>query len=262
MLEAGGFQLDRVETSAEGDAASLAARAASEGYDACIVAGGDGTVAPAARALVGSDTVLGILPFGSFMNVARGLGIPLEPLEAGRVIARRAIRGLDVGDANGHLFFETAGIGLDAELFGAARDAERRSWPHAWRRMRRWVTRETHVLRVVVDGVAHEHRAMQLLVLNSPYYAWAIRLLPRATMTDGLLDIAVFPRMGRVALLRSLYHVWRMRGRGVVPVHYQGGEIRIEAAAPLAVHADGAIAGSVPIDIRCRASALRVFADG
>lgn len=259
-LTSAGFVCDVHEMRADGPgAAELASRAAAERYDACVVAGGDGTVAAAGRALIGTATVLGILPFGSFMNIAHGLGIPLDPHEAAAVIARRVARGLDVGEANGHLFFEAAGVGLDAELFGAARNAERRSWRHALRRVRRWATAGTHLIHVTVDGTTYEHRAMQVLVLNSPYYAWAVHLLPTASLTDGMLDVAVFPRMGRVALLRSFVSVWRMRGRGVIPLHYRGRKIRIESAAHLAVHADGEAAGRLPIDIRCRPSALSVY---
>src|SRR6202171_4994491 len=86
----------------------LARRAIAERYDACIVAGGDGTVAPAAAALIDTDVTLGILPFGSFMNIAHGLGIPLVPIDAAAVIARRTVHRADVGDVHGSLFWETA----------------------------------------------------------------------------------------------------------------------------------------------------------
>jgi len=43
-----------------------------------VVAGGDGTVGPVAEVLARSDRALGILPMGSWNNIARGLGLPLE----------------------------------------------------------------------------------------------------------------------------------------------------------------------------------------
>src|SRR3981081_381046 len=77
ILRSAGFVLDRVETGAESPtSADLARRAIEQGYEVCIVAGGDGTVAPAAAALLDSTVVLGILPFGSVMNIANGLGLP------------------------------------------------------------------------------------------------------------------------------------------------------------------------------------------
>ncbi len=135
ILERAGFVLDRVETGAESpNAADLGRRAIEQGYAACIVAGGDGTVALAAATLLDGPVVLGILPFGSVMNIAHGLGLPLEPVEAAEVIARRHVERADAAEVNGKIFFETAGIGLDAEMFGATRHAERGDWRRALRR--------------------------------------------------------------------------------------------------------------------------------
>jgi len=260
ILESGGFTVEAIETAQpRPTAADLARRAAAEGYGACIVAGGDGTVAAAGAELLDTPVVLGILPFGSFMNIARGLELPLRPVDAAAVIARRRIRRVDVGEVGGKLFFETAGIGLDAELFGAARHAERGSWRRALRRVMRWATRTTHRVRIDVDGASHRHRAMQVLVLNCPYYAWGIPLLPRASMEDGRLDVAVFPRMGRGALLASLFTVWRGRPLPGRPVFYQGTDITISSDEPIAVHADGALAGGLPARLRCRKGALAVY---
>lgn len=260
ILRQAGFTLEHVETDPDHGSADAARRAIAERFDACIVAGGDGTVAPAAAELVGTDVILGILPFGSFMNIAHGLGLPLAPTDAATVIARRSARTADVGEVHGRLFFETAGVGLDAELFSAARHAERGAWRRALRRVRRWITHGTHDVRITVDGRTHRHSAMQVLVLNSPYYAWALPLLPEASMSDGLLDVAVFPRLGRLALLRSLFAVVRMRPMPERPVIYHASVIAVSADAPLAVHADGVNAGRLPADFRCRRGALRVFA--
>lgn len=261
ILRAAGITVDPVETGPEGpSAADLARRAVACEYDACIVAGGDGTVAPAATALLDTKVTLGILPLGSFMNIAHGLGIPFDVGRAAELIARGRVHQADVGDVHGRPFFETAGVGLDAELFAAARHAERRSWKRLGRRVVRWLTHETHDVVVTVDGEAHGHRVMQILVLNSPYYAWALPVMPQASMEDGLLDVAVFPRMGRLALLRSLVAIWRMRPLPARPVRYHGECIEVTSDEPLSVHADGKVAGALPATFRCRRGALRVFA--
>ena len=70
---------------AEGDdPRALAADAAEQGRDV-VVAGGDGTVRPAATALSDTDATLGIVPLGSWNNIARGCGIPQDPA-AGRAM--------------------------------------------------------------------------------------------------------------------------------------------------------------------------------
>jgi diacylglycerol kinase (ATP) len=260
VLKDGGVTFATVETGADGPTAEdLAQRAVAERYDACIVAGGDGTVQPVARVLAGTDVVLGILPFGTHMNVAHGLDIPLEPIEAARVIARGNVHRADGGVVHGRLFFEIAGVGLDAELFGAARNAERGRWRKALGRVWRYATHGTHRVTITVDGATHAHAVMQILVLNSPYYGWSLPLLPDASMEDGLLDVAVFPRMGRLALIGVLVALARGVALPQRPVRYRGARIAMTSAAKLTVHADGKIVGPLPAEFVCQPGILRVF---
>ena len=79
-------------------------------------------------------------------------------------------------------------------------------------------------------------------------------------MTDGLLDVAVFPRTGRWALLRSFVTVWRGGTLPTRPVVYRGTRIKIASDDPVAVHADGAFAGGLPAEFVCRKGALSTFA--
>jgi YegS/Rv2252/BmrU family lipid kinase len=261
ILRDAGFELDVVTTGAASpSSADLARRAIDQGFPVCIVAGGDGTVAPAAAALLDTPVVLGILPFGSVMNIAHGLGIPLEPVKAAEVITRRRLQHADAAEVNGKVFFETAGIGLDAEMFGAARHAERGNWRRALRRAVRWATHRSYRVAITIEGREDRQRALQVFVMNSPYYGWSLELLPRVSMTDGLLDVAVFPRIGRFALMASLFAVWRGGQLPVRTVVYRGAHITIASDEPVAVHADGILAGGLPAEFVCRKAALSVFA--
>jgi len=261
LLTAAGFEIDRRETGADGPtSADLARAAVAEGFPVVIVAGGDGTVAPAATALLETKVTLGILPFGSYMNIANGLGIPLKPIDAARVIAERKVKRCDVGEVAGKVFFETCGIGLDADAFGAARLAERGRWGRAFRRVWRWATASPHGVEIAIDGRTERHRVLQILIVNSPYYGWALPIVPNADMTDGLLDVAIFPRKGRLDLLRWIAEIWRTGRPGRPPRLSRGKVIEIASTEGLPVHADGQIAGRLPVTVRCCEGALRVFA--
>jgi diacylglycerol kinase (ATP) len=260
LLAEAGFDIETRETGAERPTAGeLARRGRAEGFRSIFVAGGDGTVALAAAKLLDCDATLGILPFGSFMNITNGLGIPLKPIDAARVIAARKVKKCDVGEVDGKVFFETAGIGLDADAFGAARLFERQRWGAALRRMRRWATTSPTRVELSIDGEKSHHEVLQVLVVNSPFYAWAFPIVPKASMTDGVLEIAIFPRAGRRRLIRSMIEIW-LRGRpGKAPLIKRGKVIEIASAEKLPVHADGQIAGRLPITVRCRVGALRVY---
>jgi len=260
LLRGADFALDRAETGERSPtSADLARRAVTQGYAACIVAGGDGTVAPAAATLLDTRVILGILPFGTVMNIANGLGLPLEPVKAAEVIARRRVHHADAGEVHGKIFFETAGVGLDAEMFGAARHAERGDWRRALRRAWRWAIHGSYRVAIDADGREERQRVLQVLVMNSPYYGWSLELVPGVSMTDGLLDVAVFPRMGRWTLVRGFITVWRGGKLPQRPIVYRGAEIAISSDDPVAVHADGAFAGGLPAKFRCRKGAVAIF---
>ena len=259
VLDAAGIAVEIAQSAPDAsDLAAIARRAVTERFDAVIAAGGDHTVQLIAREILDTDVVLGILPFGSFMNIAKGLRIPLDPAEAAGVIARGHVRRADAGEVNGQIFFESAGIGLDAEVFGAARAAERGRWRGAWRRAVRWATQGTHTIRIEGATRRFQYRALQAIVLNSPFYTWSFPMVG-GDMHDGLLEIAIFPRMDRLALLRSLISLATSGRHETAPIVLREATARISADEPLPIQADTHLAGTLPATFRCRAGAFAVY---
>lgn len=260
-LAAAGFEVELSECALPHPTAEeLVGRAIAAGMKAVIAAGGDATVQAAARSIMKTDVVLGILPFGRSNNIARGLGIPVDPPGAARVIAARHVRKMDVGEVSGQLFFETAGVGVDAEAFGAARAAERGRWRGAIRRTWRALRQGSHRLRIVGPKGERRIRAKQALVLNSPFYAWALPVVPDASMHDGLLDLAVFPRHGLAGLMKTLLAMTVTSEPSERPVVIRDREFTIDARVPLTVHADGRVVGKLPATFRCLPGAVSVYA--
>ena len=162
------FAYDIVVPGSPAEAAAAARDASSAGYDMVVAAGGDGTLSLIAGQLVGAHLMLGILPLGSAMNVARSLGIPRDLAAAARLLVAGTPRRIDIGSVNGVYFLETAMIGLTAELFevGFALDDKQprrlmSALAQAWRR-------QPVELRLTVDGRALNVRAMALTVANTP----------------------------------------------------------------------------------------------
>lgn len=97
----------------EGSDYAVRCRAIAErGDELLIVGGGDGTVSAAASALIGTETLLGILPLGTLNHFARDLAIPTALDEAAKLIASRTVRHVDVGEMNGRIFINNSAIGL------------------------------------------------------------------------------------------------------------------------------------------------------
>src|SRR4051794_32862560 len=101
-----------VELVSGGDCAVRCRAIAERGDELLVVGGGDGTISAAASALVGTETLLGILPLGTLNHFARDLGIPTNVEDAVKLTASRPERRVDVAEMNGRLFVNNSAIGL------------------------------------------------------------------------------------------------------------------------------------------------------
>jgi diacylglycerol kinase (ATP) len=90
-----------------------------KGWDLVIVAGGDGTVARAARQLKDRTIPVAILPVGTANNIACSLGIVGEPTVLLSQLPFAPIKSLNVGLAKGpwgkRIFLQAVGLGPIAE---------------------------------------------------------------------------------------------------------------------------------------------------
>jgi diacylglycerol kinase (ATP) len=187
-------RLDLRITEYRGHARELAAEAARQGEEIVIACGGDGTINEVAWGLLGSETILGVLPAGSGNGLARTLGIPRSPIEALSTLSGCVTRRMDVGLANGKPFLNVAGAGFDAAV-GLAFDE------HGRRGGRRGLTTYFRVgLRVALGYRGHdvsletgdarwERTALLVAFANGRQYGGGAVIAPRALLDDGQLDV-------------------------------------------------------------------------
>jgi diacylglycerol kinase (ATP) len=253
--------IDVVETGPEHPTATeLGERAVAEHYEVAIVAGGDGTVGGVARALVGTAVTLGILPFGTFMNIARALEIPRDDRHAAaELIAGPTVREIDVGEVGGRVFFEAAGIGLDADAFNATHAIQRGQAGLALAALGAFLRRRSARVRFEIDGRARTHHVLQVVVSNGPWYGWGFEVAPGADLEDGQLDLVLFGD-SKLSVLRELVAAAADRDRPARGRRYKGRRITLSATRELTVHADGVVVGTLPQTFTVRPKALRVFA--
>ncbi|HOW18284.1 MAG TPA: diacylglycerol kinase family lipid kinase, partial [Phycisphaerae bacterium] len=74
--------------------------------------------------------------------------------------------------------------------------------------------------------------------------------LPTADPSDGLLDVCVYPCSGRGRLLvHSCYTAIRRHVERPDVIYRRAARVRIESPAPLALEADGDLAGTLPAEL-------------
>jgi diacylglycerol kinase family enzyme len=101
-------------------------RAVSDGAERVVVAGGDGTIAKAAAALVGKETALAVVPGGTLNHFAKDHGIPKDPVKAAELCANGVTTTTDVATVNGRVFLNTSSVGAYVVFVRARERLERR----------------------------------------------------------------------------------------------------------------------------------------
>src|SRR5438477_12320291 len=86
------------------------------GIEAVIAAGGDGTVVQTLPLAIERGVPLGIVPLGTFNDLAHTLDLPMEIAAACEVMRSGRARTIDLGRVNGVYYVNEASIGLSARI--------------------------------------------------------------------------------------------------------------------------------------------------
>jgi diacylglycerol kinase (ATP) len=238
MREAG------AEVSAAGcDAADLEALAAS-GPDRLAVAGGDGTIGPAAAVAGRIGVPLAVIPTGTANDFAREHGLPGDPLEAARLAASGGrVEPMELGRlADGQPFVNVASAGLASV---AARGAEPfKPWlgqlAYAAGALRAALAEHPVPATVRVDGATvFEGGCWQVIVAVTGAFGGGSGV-EEADPSDGRLDVVVIPAGSRLALARR---AWGLRSQTIarqadVP-HHSGTVVEVDLPAGTELNVDG-----------------------
>ena len=186
------FDYELAVTQYAGHASEIASKAKDDGVDIVVAVGGDGTVNEVARAIVHSQTALGIIPCGSGNGLARHLLLPMNVKKAIEVLNVCEVRDLDYGIINGFPFFCTCGMGFDAFVSQKFAEAGKRgpiTYVENVLREGLKYKPETYVLQDE-NGVI-KHKAFLISCANASQYGNNAYIAPQASMSDGLMDVII-----------------------------------------------------------------------
>jgi diacylglycerol kinase (ATP) len=253
-------------TERAGHAHELALDAATSGADLVIAWGGDGTINEVGRALVQLEdadapaTAMGIIPGGSGNGLAREFGIPFDPAQAIERALRTEARRIDAGELGDRLFFNVAGIGLDAHVAAlvSTRVHHRGLLPYLTASAGDLLRYQPIDYTIDVDGQTIQTSALVLALANSQQWGFGARIAPAADLEDGLLDFVVVQHrgfIGNMMRVPSLFLRRIHRQRGVETHRIR--EVTIRSREAMLFHVDGeAVQGSDTLNARVRPGAL------
>ncbi len=226
-----------------GDAKQMAREAVERQVKVVVAIGGDGTINEIIQELAGSETALGVLPSGTVNVWAREVGIPLENEGAREVLVHGQTRRIDLGQINERYFLLMVGIGIDGEIIHAV-EKKSLKWLGvlAYLLMASWLGFGYKGFRsfIQMGGRVIRINSLQIVIGNTQLYGGAMKYTWLAKCDDGLLDICVIRRRGRLDRLLVLIDLLLHRQKRNPWIRYETGkEIKIRTRQAVAIQIDG-----------------------
>lgn len=284
LLRADGCTVEMQETLSAYSAGDQAREAVANGFDTIFACGGDGTLFQILQGVAGSETALGVIPFGTGNVVAQNLRLPRDPVAALRAQRNgnsRAVR-IPLGevrcgtmrDAEGRgeqrwYFTIASGLGMHAALMDLGPNGTgKRVWGRAayyadgLKLLAERAVEPFDAEITRVDGKTRRLRACELLAVR---VAEINRWQPGGDMCALRLRMAAVPLTGRLGLAHAMFHALFTGksadgngGGGGMPYPYYEDAAQIvcrpvaghKYAAPLLVEADGEVVGVGPATFR------------
>lgn len=243
ILAAHGIEAVVRPTTQAGDAHAFARDAVERGCDLVIAWGGDGTINEAASALVHTKVPLAIVPAGSGNGLASDLLIPFDARAALTIAASGRTTVIDAGRVDDHLFFNIAGIGIDAVIaarFNARGMRQRGLVAYLKLSSAELLRYRCLEYKLVIDDERVEHHALLIAFANGRQYGNRLLIAPGARLDDGLLEVVIVERLSLLSIawrLPSLFRGTLKTGNGVTMRAAK--RLRVQAQDAIPFHVDG-----------------------
>lgn len=224
-----------------GHAIELTAEAVKDGVDIVVACGGDGSVNEVASQLIGTETVLGVLPCGSGNGFAMHLGQGRDVAKAIQNLNNGKVITVDSCRMNDRPFVNLAGIGFDASVARRlTRNKVRGMLGYVLGTLKEIFNFKMQQLDIQVDGRKFQRSCLLVEVANAPIYGYGFSIVPHAKFNDGKLEVLIARKAPK---WRYLLESWRFLNRSFhrssLVECYSGKEVVITPENSTAVHVDG-----------------------
>jgi diacylglycerol kinase (ATP) len=250
-------------TERPGHARELAVAAIARGISTIVAWGGDGTMNEIGSAIAFTDTALALVPSGSGNGLARELRIPFDAAAALDLVFTGRERTIDAGEIDERLFFNIAGVGLDARVAHrfAINGLEKRGFSRYLAiTIRELASYQPDPLAITTAVSTIQTSSLLVAIANGRQYGNGAVVAPQARLDDGLLDLVIVAgrSLARACLELPFVFMGKIDRLAGVTIQ-QTDSLQIASPYPLVYHVDGEpIAGTLTISAKARPRALRM----
>jgi YegS/Rv2252/BmrU family lipid kinase len=176
-----------------------------------IIAGGDGTVNGVVDAFKDVNVQFGILPLGSGNGLAFTAGIPRNINSALQIIFNGKSELTDAFTINNHFACMLCGLGFDAQVaHDFAADPNRGLITYIKQSIKNFFSATTYAFKIEIANEEFETEAFFISIANSNQFGNNVTIAPKASITDGLLDIVIVTKQNKLSVV--LQTLWQVGG--------------------------------------------------
>jgi diacylglycerol kinase (ATP) len=260
----------------EAEFRAAAIEGAQKGYATLVALGGDGAFHHLVNSCFGCHVNFGLIPAGNGNDIAMGLGLPRDPIEAAHTLLSGRPAQIDVvrvrlqrdgglgvsAEPEQKIFVGVGGVGLDAEAAQLANTRFRR-WPGAARYILGAFSARRHSrgleVSAEIDGENWQGKVMFAALANGPRYGAGIQIAADARMNDGYLNAAFVGEVPLSKLIEAIPIVMQGNLRWPEVKRFRGGAVKIQTNQGALIHGDGEILGYAPAEFAIISGAIRVI---
>ena len=233
--------------------------------EAIVVTGGDGSIARVIPEAIALGIPIGVIPCGTFNELARTLEIPFDVAAACAAIVRGETRAIDVARVNGVYYVNEASIGASSRITWLQRSEEKQRL--GWGAILASILLGLRYIRpfhatIECGDRIETMRTIQITVANSNRFGGIIDVHD-AAIDDGLLDCYAIEAGGIFPIVSMVAAVIRHGAAGLRGLRtYRGTTIRLEAPHTHRIAADGEPAGTTPATFEVLPKAIKFLCRG
>jgi diacylglycerol kinase (ATP) len=191
-------------TEYEGHATELAADAAARGIKRVFVLGGDGTATEAAKGLIGTQVVMGVIPAGTGNDFVRTLGIPQKPAQALDCLLDAREDVVHIAACNRVDYLNIASIGFDSKVLENTllfKKYVSGMLAYLCGVFVALFNSRPYRIDLNIDGEIQRKKILLVAFANGKYYGGGMKVAPGADMSDELLDVYLVRWLPRIFIL-------------------------------------------------------------
>lgn len=234
---------------ANGDYSFLEETILTEKITDIVIVGGDGTVSQVVDSLMQMPVQFGIVPCGSGNGLAFGAGIPKTIKKALEVVFNNHSQWVDGFRVNSRFACMLCGIGFDGQVAHDFAKANQRGLATYVKKVfSNFFTATSYSFKIKLNNKTFITEAYFISIANSNQFGNNFTIAPRASLTDGKVDVVIVTDQSKLTLLYNTFmQVGGLNGlqkkeninENKSVIYFQTSEIRISNYGEAPMHIDG-----------------------